>query len=1023
MPRFAIITNPMLPLKDAEFFTIHRMTVNQFLLAKGVDMGGKICMVDSEKVLSDRWDNLLDERATVIICPEVGYNFAILLLLSILIAVAVYFLIDIPTSNTNAEESDPVYTLRGQKNQVKLGQPIEKHYGKVRTWPSYMARPYNQFYDNDQYLFALLCVGLGEYDIEKVQIEDTDIDDFQDVTYEIYQPGEPVTLFPTNVQTSTEISGVELRGPNEPEYDGWTGPFVACSAGSLAYRIELDFSCRQGLYGLNSKGNTVSASVSVEGQYRLVDDSGDPLGDWVDMTPFTKTNSNSKAQRFTISIPVPAGRYEVQVRRTDDKSDSFRVKHTINWEGMRTFCEVEQKFGNVTLLAIKARATDNLNDSSKNGFNVICTSILPVYNSGDGTWENEVTRNPAWIAADILRAKYGRRLTSSTMDLPAFSSLAEETAEEGITFDGTFDQRGTIWSALQTVLSVAYAVPVVPAGLISIVRDKPQSVPTLGFNGNNIGKDSVSVGTRLYKYADNDGLEIEYVDSATWKRRTVLCLIGNDQGTNPRQVKMLGCTNRDQAYRWGMYQRAVELYQTDNVVFQTGLEGGTAVYGDLIAFKHELIPSATTFEPDQSGRLAADAFGTIVVEGDDVTTIKLQFAPVFEVGQVHRISVRDRQGVVRGPYLCTQHETEENTVVLETLLDTEALEVEEGSERPLYWFGVSGREYTLCKIVKIESPELYKIQITAVPYDERIYAYAEATAPPLDSIYNTPVNPAAPVVTGLTVQPYPGSLTEYVASWAPSLGATSYVVSKSTDGSQYVVVDTVTTANAVFSVDPGPLWVKVYAVNTAAGPAASWSGTVGTATTAPDAVEDLGVREEFVGETLYLNWTANTLAETYRIQFFLGATLISEKTSTASETSFTLASATNAAAAAAVSLGREIGVKVRAENSIGNGPYTAMFLAENPIPEAPTVLTAGTPTGSDYPVSWQHGYEDDLKEFNVYMSAVDGFTPGPSNLITTIPAPERETTLTVPATRYWRVGSVDKWGTEESLSAQATITI
>lgn len=1014
----------MLPLKDAEFFHFDGLTVNQFILEKQVDMGGRICMIDSEKVTQDRWDNLLDERSTVIICPEVGFNFAILLLLSIIIAVAIYFLIDIPVSNTNgSEEADPMYTLRGQKNQVRLSQPIEKHYGKVRTWPSYMARPYNQFYDNDQYLFALLCVGLGEYDIEKIQIEDTDIEEFQDVTYEIYQPGEPVTLFPTNVQTSTEVSGPELYGPNEEDYEGWTGPFVACSAGSLAYILELDFSCRQGLYGLNSKGDAVSASVSVEGQYRLVDDAGDPLGDWVDMTPFTRTNSNSKAQRFTISIPVAAGRYEVQVRRTDDKSESFRVKHTINWEGLRAFCEAEQRFGNVTLLAIKARATDNLNDSSKNGFNVICTSILPVYDSETETWENLITRNPAWIAADILRAKYGRRLTSSTMDLPAFSTLAEETAAEGITFDGTFDQRGTIWSSLQTVLSVAYAVPVVPAGLISIVRDKPQSIPTLGFNGNNIGRDSVSVGTRLTKFADNDGLEVEYIDSETWKRRTVLCLIGTDQGTNPRQIKMLGCTDRDQAYRWGMYQRAVELYQTDNVVFETGLEGGTAVYGDLIAFKHELVPSATTFEPDQTGRLAADSFGTMVVEGDDVTTIRLQFAPVFEAEQVHRISVRDKLGVVRGPYLCTQHETEENTVVLETLLDTETLVVEEGSEQPLYWFGVSGREYTLCKIVKIASPELYKLQITAVPYDERIYAYAEATAPPLDLVYNTPVNPAAPVVTGLIVEPYPGSITQYMASWAPSLGATSYVVSKSTDGSQYVVVDTVFTANAVFSVDPGPLWVKVYAVNTAAGPAATWSGTVGSATTAPDVVEDLDVREEFVGETLYLNWAANILADSYRIQFFLGATLISEKTSTASETHFTLATATNAAAAAAVSLGREIGVKVRAENAIGDGPYTDMFLAENPLPSAPTGLTAGTPAGSDYPVSWDHGYEDDLKECKVYMSAVDGFTPGPSNLITTIPAPGRETTLTVPATRYWVVASVDKWGTEEVLSTQATITI
>jgi hypothetical protein len=1025
MPRFAIVKNPMQPLKDCEFFDLPGTSINSFIAEKGLVMTNKACIVDSQKVSEDTWNKVYSDNAIVIVTPVVGYNIAILLLLSILIAVAIYFLISIPPASVNGDaESDPLYTLRGQKNQARLGEPIERSYGRTRTWPSYMSRPYNQYYDNDQYLFALLCIGLGEYDVEAIQVEDTLIENFQDITYELVPPGEQVTLFPTNVQTSTEVGGIELYGPNEDDYEEWTGPFVACSAGSKSYTLELDFSCRQGLYKMDSKGNPKSTTVSVEAEYREVDDEGDPVGSWTALTTFSRTDDSQKPQRFTMSLSVPSGRYEVRARRTNDKDENFRIRDTIHWDSLRAFCETEQNFGNVTLLAIKARATDNLNDSSKSGFNVISTSILPVYNSGTGAWTKQITRNPVWAALDVLRAKYGRRLLSKSIDLVAFSELAADLEEEEIWFDGTFSQRGTVWTALQNILAVANAVPVVPAGLISVVRDVPKTIPTLGFNGNNIGLDSVTVSSKLYSYASTDGIEVEYIDEATWKRRTVLCLVGTDKGLNPRQLKLLGCTSRARAYRWGMYQRAVEIYHTDNVVFETGLEGGTAVYGDLIAVKHETLLSESSFEPNQSGRLMANSFGTKVVGPDTFTTILLPVEAEFEFGEVHRISFRNRKGVVRGPYICEADPDENpNLVVLQVELDISDTEVEDSSEQPLYWFGVSGREYTLCKIVKLESTAPHKIRVTAVPYDERVYGFALAEPPALDYFFDVPADPSAPSVGGLTVQAFPGSLTDYVASWTPSLGAAYYIVSKSLDGTNYVFVQRVTVSNCTFPVEAGSLWVKVYAVNVGAGPAATWTGTVGSATTEPDAVTGLEAQEEFTGDVLYLKWDRNDLATSYRLQFFIGATMIYEKTSTGTSTTFSLANATNGAAIAAVSLDREIGVIIRAENAIGNGPYSDEVVFTNPTPTAPLSLSAGSPTGSVYPVVWEHGYDDDLKHCKVYASTTIGFTPGPGNLVATVAAYGNTSSVTAVVTTYWRVSAVDKWGTEESMSPEASIVI
>ena len=1020
MPNFIIVSNPLQPLKDAKRYDEPGFTIADFIRIYGVDMAGKVCLLDSAPVDAADYGVQLNPSATVVICPEVHGVAAVLFLLSLAISVALYFMIDVPPASTTGEdglpEADPVYTLRGQKNQSKLSSSIERHYGRTRHWPSYMARPYTTFIGNDQYLYALLCVGLGEYDIESIMIEDTPIGNFADVFYTVYQPGEQVTAFPTNVQTSTEVGGTELYGPNEPDYEGWTGPFSCCSAGNRAYQIDVDASCRQGLYSLDSNGKPTPSSVTIEAEARLIDDAGSPLGSWFVLFTEEKTGSTNKPQRYTISTAVASGRYEVRVRRTSSKDDSFRIRHTIHWEGLRSFCETDQDFGNVTLIAISARATDNLNDSTKNGFNVISTSKLPVYNEGTGVWTMTATRNPVWAAIDVLRARYGRRLTAPVLDLPAFCSLAADLDTEELYFDGTFDQRTTVWGAMQSILSVARAVPVVPAGVISVVRDVPRTIPTLGFNGHNIGKDTFVVHSRLTRYSDTDGIEVEYIDGVTWKRRTVLCLLGADRGVNPRQVRLIGCTDRDLAYRWGMYQRSVEVYQLDNITFETGLEGGTAVYGDLVAVKHELLPADASFEVSSTGRLAYGAFS---VESGH-TVITLPTLPTFLLGETHRISVRDKLGELRGPYSCTAHSTDPYKVVLATIIDTTNILVPVDREQPLFWFGVSGKEYQLFRVVKLEPSGTHKIKVTGVPYDERLYAYDTATAPALDNDYNLPSNVNAPPVTGLSVDPVAGVPTEVTVSWAPATGAEYYIIQTSLDGLVYDNEVTTTFTSYLLTVFAGDLWIKVYAFKQGAGTPATWSGVISAATTAPDPITGLAADWPFVGTALGLQWDDDPMAIRYRLQFYLGATLIGSKTTTNDHTNYPVETAIADAAAASVPISRDVTVEVRGENAMGDGTYCTPVTFSNPLPMAPYGLASGSLSGGFYPVSWTHGVEADLLECRVYASATNGFTPGSGNLVDTVPA-FGSTSSIASSLRYWRVASVDKWGVEESMSAQAAL--
>ena len=106
----------------------------------------------------------------------------------------------------------PTYSLQAQGNSARLEQPIPVQYGRMRFTPDFAAQPYSEFAGSDQYLYQLLCLGQGEFDVEQVQIDDTDISAFSEITTELIPPGGTVTLFPTAVVSSSEVGGQELLG-------------------------------------------------------------------------------------------------------------------------------------------------------------------------------------------------------------------------------------------------------------------------------------------------------------------------------------------------------------------------------------------------------------------------------------------------------------------------------------------------------------------------------------------------------------------------------------------------------------------------------------------------------------------------------------------------------------------------------------------------------------------------------------------------------------------------------------------
>lgn len=139
-----------------------------------------------------------DDVISVMVSPS-GPAFLPALLVAAISAVAtiaatliVYLLFGKPKKPKDQPNPDPVYSLQGGQNMVRLGEPVPVIYGRVVTYPDAATLPYAYFQDNQQYISQILCLGQGEFDIYDIMIGDTPVSNLAAgvVTWRAYSPAD-----------------------------------------------------------------------------------------------------------------------------------------------------------------------------------------------------------------------------------------------------------------------------------------------------------------------------------------------------------------------------------------------------------------------------------------------------------------------------------------------------------------------------------------------------------------------------------------------------------------------------------------------------------------------------------------------------------------------------------------------------------------------------------------------------------------------------------------------------------------
>ncbi|MFT3964113.1 host specificity factor TipJ family phage tail protein [Propionivibrio sp.] len=528
--------------------------------------------------------------------------------------------------------SSPTYSLTAQGNAARLEAPIPVQYGRMLSFPDFAALPFVEYAGNEQYLYQLLCIGAGQYDIETIRIADTAITNFEDVETQIVPPGGTLTLFPANVVTSEEVAGQEaLTGT-------WLGPFTANAAETTANFLGVDVVAPRGIYYANDSGGLNEVSMTFTVQARAIDANGNATSGWTTLGTHTLPGATATAQRYSFKYAVNAGRYEVRLQRTDTKQTSTRYGHELDWSGLRAYLPETDDYGNVTLLAVKMRATNNLSSQSSRKINVISTRKLPIWN-GSSWSAPTATRSIAWALADAARdADYGGGLADSRLDLDGLLALDGVWSARGDRYNARFDTLGTLWDALTQIGRAGRSKPYMQGGLLYVARDQAVSVPVAMYSMRNIVKGSFSLEYITPSDDTADSVSVSYYDENAWATRRVPCTLPDSASSKPAKIDLFGVTDREQAHHEGLYFAAANRYRRTVMKFQTEMEGFIPSFADLIAVSHDMPQWGQSFEC-----VAWDA-GTRTLRVSE---------PITWEYSINYVALRRRDGSVDGPIAVT----------------------------------------------------------------------------------------------------------------------------------------------------------------------------------------------------------------------------------------------------------------------------------------------------------------------------------------------------------------------------------
>lgn len=146
---------------------------------------------------------------------------------------------------------------------------------------------------------------------------------------------------------------------------------------------------------------------------------------------------------------------------------------------------------------------------------------------------------------------------------------------------------------INQITSLFRGILIYTGGKISLNVDLPDELPVAVFNETNILKESFQISG--VKESDLiSGVEVAFMDPTNHYKKELIKIDDPDVLKelgfieNVKQVDLIGCDRRSQAYRFGQYLLASNKYIRRKVTFKTGIEAISLSVGDVISVSQRI---------------------------------------------------------------------------------------------------------------------------------------------------------------------------------------------------------------------------------------------------------------------------------------------------------------------------------------------------------------------------------------------------------------------------------------------------
>ncbi len=373
----------------------------------------------------------------------------------------------------------------------------------------------------------------------------------------------------------------------------------------------------------------------------------------------------------SISWPVPAGKYEVQVRRVSE-SHSTRVERQRAWwsaasraqepvtvnTGIKDACVLwgfkswldepavsADAMSKYAFVAVRVKASEIWSGSVPR---ITCLAEAPIPYYSGGAWQpaalGTTYRNPAWIYAAILRgAENPSPATNAQIDHARLAEWATWCAERAYWFDYSFDQGESVARSLSTVAAAGRGSPTVRDGLYSAVYDHPQTAAAVVSLRNCYGFRSVKAFAEL-----PHALRVSFRNEAEDYQEDEILVYREGYGPDGTDATLVetmslpGVSALSHAEDLGKYMvRAAEL-RPESITFEMDWEYLTFERGDWISVQHDVV---------LWGLGSARITGGITLSGGKLASCTLDELVTLDATKKYKARLRTSDGQIHTGYI------------------------------------------------------------------------------------------------------------------------------------------------------------------------------------------------------------------------------------------------------------------------------------------------------------------------------------------------------------------------------------